>query len=174
MRRAATHFSAQVLTNNNLVIDGSGIGLGKVMQGLTKLRTADASMSVLNATMDSIMGSTAGTLNRSVFATTLPTNSSLDLTSTVAAFDLNTALTYGKTTASNAGLMTFNGLSSNGTTFTLSNGTYTSALTQSYNGLVVLGANATLTGTQITTASTVAGSANRYNLTVNGPLTTGG
>jgi len=164
----------QVLTNNNLVIDGSGIGLGKVMQGLTKLRTADASMSVLNTTMDSIMGSTAGTLNRSVFATTLPTNSSLELTSTVAAFDLNTALTYGKTTASNAGLMTFNGLSSNGTTFTLSGGTYTSNLTQSYNGLVTLGANATLTGTQITTASTVAGSANRYNLTVNGPLTTGG
>jgi hypothetical protein len=31
----------QVLTGNNLVIDGSGIGLGKVMQGLTKLRTAD-------------------------------------------------------------------------------------------------------------------------------------
>jgi autotransporter-associated beta strand protein len=164
----------QVLTGNNLVIDGSGIGLGKVLQGLTKLRTADASMSALNANMDSIMGSTAGTLNRSVFAATLPTNSSLDLTSTVAAFDLNTALNYGKTTASNAGWMTFNGLSSNGTTFTLSGATYTSALTQNYNGLVTLGANTTLTGTQITTASTVAGSVNRYNLTVNGPLTTGG
>jgi hypothetical protein len=144
------------------------------MQGLTQLRTGDANMSGLNTTMNNLMGSSAGNLNRSVFSSTLPTNSSLELTATAAAFNLDTALNYGHTTASNAGLMTFTGRAANGTTLTLSGGSFTSSKTQSYNGLVALGANATLTGTQITTSSTVDGSATRYNLTVNGPLTTGG
>jgi len=164
----------QVLTGNNLFIDGTGIGLGKVTQGLTQLRTGDATLSGLNTTMNNLMGSTAGTLNRTVFSSTLPNNSSLELTATASTFNLDTVLNYGKTTASNAGLMTFNGIANNGTTFTLSGGTYTSALTQIYNGLVVLAANANLTGTQITTSSTVDGSASRYNLAVTGPLTTGG
>ena len=165
----------QVLTAaNNLFIDGTGIGLGKVVQGLTQLRTGDANMSGLNTTMNNLMGSTAGTLNRAVFSSTLPSNASLELTATASTFNLDTALSYGHTTASNAGLMTFTGIAGNGTTFTLSGGIFTSSKSQSYNGLVLLGANVTLTGTQITTSSTVDGSASRYNLTVTGPLTTGG
>jgi hypothetical protein len=131
-------------------------------------------MTALNSSMDATMGSIAGTLNRSVFSASLPLNSSLQLTATGAAFDVNTALAFAKTTASNAGLITLTGISNNGTTFNLSGSTYTSTLAQTYNGLVTLGANTTLTGTQITTSSTLAGSASRYNLTVNGPLTTGG
>jgi hypothetical protein len=148
----------QVLTGSNLVIDGTGLGLGKVIQGLTQLRAADVSMTALNTSMDNTMGAIAGTNNRAVFSSTLPTNSSLEFVTTAAAFNVNTSLVYGKTTASNAGLMTVNGITNNGTTFTLSGGTYTSALTQSYNGLVALGANATLTGTQITPASSIDGS----------------
>ena len=164
----------QVLTGNNLVIDGAALGLGKVIQGLTQLRTADVSMTALNTSMDNTMGSIAGTNSRSVFSSSLPTNTSLELTATASAFNLNTSLVYGKTTASNAGLMTLTGIANNGTTFTLSGGTYTSGLTQTYNGKLALGAHATLTGTQVTTSSTIDGAANQYNLTVNGPLTTGG
>jgi hypothetical protein len=164
----------QVLTGSNLVIDGSGVGIGKVTQGQTQLRTAETTVSALNTVMDTTMGAIAGTLSRSVFASTLPNNSSLVLTTTAAAFDVNTALNYGQTTASNAGLITVNGIAGNGTTFTLSGGTFTSAKGQTYNGVLVLGDHTTLSGTQVTTSSTVTGSANRYNLTVNGALNTGG
>jgi filamentous hemagglutinin family protein len=164
---------AQTLTNNNVSLADAN-PMVSLKMGLTRERTGAATAVALNTDLDTTFGSA----NRAVFASSLPTRSSLELTATAASFDLNTPLSYSDNGVSNAGNITVTGAGSN-TNVTLSAGTITSTKAQTYNAALTLGADEILTGTNIITTSTLAGGGKNLSIAATatpgtGNLLTGG